>query len=771
MPAILIPEKELTEEEIIAKLGDRKWRLNNLYFVRDERGIKVPFRLNDIQDFMLDNLWYLNIIVKARQLGMCLDPETPVLTADLRWVKIKDINVGTKIISVDEFPPAPHQGRRMRTGIVEGVVRFKRETYRITFEDGSSIICTGKHPWLSRQVGTTSKWMTIDGEKKKNHKHKDRIIVGTRIRRVTKKWVGGDYEDGWVGGMIDGEGSLSKKERAGANLSISQVDGPVWERLISYFKCNGYSYRVEVDDRVGGASSKFGSKAVNKLVLSRMDEIFRLLGTTRPSRFIEREWWVNRELPYMDGEQWMKVTDIEFLGEREVVDLQTSVGTYIADGLVSHNTTFFTILYLDQVLFSENKIAGIIAHKQEDMKKIFRNKILFALDHLHPWLKSYVGETNIDTANEIVFKNGGSIFVSLSARGGTTNFLHISEYGYVCAHSPDKAEEILTGAINSVHAGQMVSIESTAMGREGHFYRLAMEAEKKRKENRELTALDFKSFFFPWWEDPRYVLPDSEFVVAPKEYKDYFEQLENKHGVALSADQKVWYQKKREMMGDKIFQEFPSTFEEAFSTSLEGAYYSKEMFKVFSEKRIGFFPVDPAVEVDTAWDLGMNDQTVILFFQTIGPEIRFVDCYENHGEGLQHYVDVIRQKGYKYGKHILPHDVSVRDLSEGISREQILWNMGIRNTQVAKKTGINDGIEKVRSIFFRFRFNEENTKVLTDALANYRREWDDNLGVWKDRPRHDNSSHHADALRTLASEWNESYEMENGAVNIESFFK
>jgi hypothetical protein len=256
-----------------------------------------------------------------------------------------------------------------------------------------------------------------------------------------------------------------------------------------------------------------------------------------------------------------------------------------------------------------------------------------------------------------------------------------------------------------------------------------------------------------------------------KEMTEYFAQLKSKHNISLSAPQKVWYQKKREMMGDSIFQEFPSTFEEAFATSLEGAYYSKEMFKVFAEKRIGFFPVEPTIEVETAWDLGMNDQTVIVFFQTIGPEIRIVDCYENSGEGLQHYVDVLKNRGYKYGKHILPHDVAVRDLSEGVTREQILWNMGIRNTLIAPKSGINDGIEKVRSLFHRFRFNESSTKTLTDALSNYRREWDDNLGVCKDRPRHDNSSHHADAMRTLASVWEEGmYDTDSSSIKIESFF-
>src|SRR3990167_11332987 len=75
-------------------------------------------------------------------------------------------------------------------------------------------------------------------------------------------------------------------------------------------------------------------------------------------------------------------------------------------------TTYFAVLYLDAVLFSENKTAGIIAHRQEDMKKIFRNKVKFAWDNLHPWLKSKIGEPNTDNANELVFPNGSSISVS-----------------------------------------------------------------------------------------------------------------------------------------------------------------------------------------------------------------------------------------------------------------------------------------------------------------------------------------------------------------------
>lgn len=421
-------------------------------------------------------------------------------------------------------------------------------------------------------------------------------------------------------------------------------------------------------------------------------------------------------------------------------------------------TTFFAILYLDQVLFSENKTAGIIAHRQEDMKKIFKHKIRFAWDNLHPWLKQKIGEPNTDSAYELSFPNGSSIFVSMTTRSGTVQFLHVTEFGYICQKFPEKAEEIVTGAINSVHIGQMVSIESTAAGKEGYFYNFCMDAEKMRKEGRALTPLDFKIFFFPWWIDPRYTL-DADFTME-KELQDYFAMIKQQHGIDLDDGQKRWYAKKRKNMHEKIFQEYPSTLEEAFSVSVEGSYYAKEMNKVYLERRIQRIPHDSNLEVETWWDLGMNDFNVILFTQTKGAQIRFIDMYFNHGEGLAHYYDVLKEKreqlGYRYGYQNFPHDIEVKDLSTGISRKQTLWNLGMRNIRVAPKVGKKqEGIDAVRKVFSKFFFDEERCEKLHTALFNYRKEFDDKLGAFKDNPRHDENSHFADAVQTLALLWRE----------------
>ena len=430
-------------------------------------------------------------------------------------------------------------------------------------------------------------------------------------------------------------------------------------------------------------------------------------------------------------------------------------------------STFFSILNLDAILFSENKTAGIVAHRQEDMKKLFRNTILFAVENLHPWMKSYIGKPDIATANELTFNNGGNIFVSMTTRGNTPQFLHVSELGYISKHAPDKAAEIVSGAINSVSigAGNVVSVESTAdNGRSGPFYDICMAAEKMRLTNTPLTELDWRIFFFGWFLDPQYQLHGAEHVVIPADMAEYFRQLEKQHGITLTGPQKAWYVKAKETNREEMFVQFPSTLDEAFSVSLEGAYYGKDVNAVYGENRLGFFPIDPSFPVDTAWDLGVNDSTAIVFFQSIGPEIRFVDLEEGTGVGLEHYVKILKEKGYRYGKHILPHDIQVRDLSTGVTRLNFLWELGLRDTIVAPKIFISDGIEKVRMLFRRFRFDKQKAGKVLDSLQTYRKTWDEQKGVWSDAPFHGPESHIADAVRTMAVVWSE--EFGGGMVDV-----
>src|SRR5690606_27709129 len=123
-------------------------------------------------------------------------------------------------------------------------------------------------------------------------------------------------------------------------------------------------------------------------------------------------------------------------------------------------STFVSLLFLDRCLFNSNQHAGIIAHTREDAEAMFR-RVKFAYDSLPAELKA-VRQVNTDNARELQLSNGSSLRVGTSMRSSTLQYLHISEFGKICAKFPDKAREIVTGSLNALAPGQYVFIESTA---------------------------------------------------------------------------------------------------------------------------------------------------------------------------------------------------------------------------------------------------------------------------------------------------------------------
>ena len=191
----------------------------------------------------------------------------------------------------------------------------------------------------------------------------------------------------------------------------------------------------------------------------------------------------------------------------------------------------------------------------------------------------------------------------------------------------------------------------------------------------------------------------------------------------------------------------------SFDAALVGAYYGNHMSHALDTGRIGLFPYDSQLMVNTAWDLGVGDQTVILFYQMHGLQIRIIDCYSNSGEGLSHYINVLEtghRAQYVYGNHYAPHDIKVKDLSTGRTRLETAQSLGLR-FRVVPKVSIEDGIEAVRSIMSRIYWNEDkNTEHLIEAARQYRKEWDDKKRCFNDRTYHDWTSDFMDALRYLA---------------------
>ena len=206
------------------------------------------------------------------------------------------------------------------------------------------------------------------------------------------------------------------------------------------------------------------------------------------------------------------------------------------------------------------------------------------------------------------------------------------------------------------------------------------------------------------------------------------------------------------MSEDMIQQEYYCSFD----GGVEGSYYNDLIKTARSDNRIFRVPVESSAPVNTFWDLGRNDSTSIWFHQRIGREHRFVDYYENNGEGLAHYAQILKERGYYYGDHYLPHDVEVTELTTNLSRKETLESLGVRPLKVVKRIhDVNEGIQMVRNMLPACAFDKERCKEGLRALESYRKEYDEKNQVFRSRPLHDWSSNGADAFRQFAQGYEE----------------
>jgi hypothetical protein len=197
-------------------------------------------------------------------------------------------------------------------------------------------------------------------------------------------------------------------------------------------------------------------------------------------------------------------------------------------------------------------------------------------------------------------------------------------------------------------------------------------------------------------------------------------------------------------------EEYEQEFECSFTAAVRGAYFGALMADADRDQRVSIVAPDPSIPVHTAWDLGMSDSTAIWFVQARpGGTYAVIDYYEASGEGLDHYAKVLDEKGYKYGTHIAPHDIRVRELGTGKSRLETAASLGIR-FHIAPNIPVQDGINAVRTILPRCWFDESRCGPGVESLRNYRRSFNDRLNDFTARPVHDWTSHAVDAFRYFA---------------------
>ena len=414
-------------------------------------------------------------------------------------------------------------------------------------------------------------------------------------------------------------------------------------------------------------------------------------------------------------------------------------------------TTFIQIFMLDQCLFNPDTSAGVIAHTVQDASLFFENKIKYAYDNLPVEISTRITEES-SSKRELSFNNNSRISVSTSHRSGTLQYLHISEYGLLCAQNPSKAAEVRAGALNTVSKGNYVFIESTAAGREGHFYEICQDAMKSQAVGLELTDIDWKFHFYPWFGRPEYRVPGHSQV--PELYTEYFDTFEAENDVQLDQEQRNWYVRKARDMGDDMKPEFPGTPAEAFMKIIEGAIFAAQIWEARNDKRICEVPHERGEPVDVYWDLGYNDDNAMWFAQKRGPWEHFIDYYENRLEDLTHYIELLDEwhtdKGYRWGTMYLPHDGASKHIT-GIagSAEDILRRNGHKVRVVNRPMKKMPSIEAARKKFPVCRFDAEKCDEGLKRLETYQWTWDEKGDTFKKIPKHNSASNGADAFQTF----------------------
>ncbi|PTB28853.1 terminase [Paraburkholderia caribensis] len=410
-------------------------------------------------------------------------------------------------------------------------------------------------------------------------------------------------------------------------------------------------------------------------------------------------------------------------------------------------STLIQLMFLDQAVFTSNIRAGVIADTKPNAEIIFRDKIRFAYDRLPNGIREKrFPET--DSTTELLLSNNSSVRVGTSMRSGTLQYLHISEFGKICAKDPKRAREIVTGAIPALAPDGFLFVESTAEGRDGPFFEMCEDSRKRSGAKHK--PLEEKFHFFPWFVRDEYETDPTDVVISVKEH-EYFEKIEKSTGAKITPRKRAWYVITKRRLGADMKREYPSTADEAFESSNEGAWYREQFDAIRTDGRICRVPYERSVLVNTFWDIGANDLNSIWFHQLVGPEHRFLKYYESSGRTLDHYVQIMKDTGYAFGTAYLPHDAGHKRLGTGFknrSVEEMLNDLDVTNTIIVPRIDdVTVGINQTRMALSSAYFDAEGCKEGLDHVEKYSKEWDERAGTWKDYPKHDIHSNAADALR------------------------
>jgi len=267
----------------------------------------------------------------------CLSPNTKVLTKDMRWVPISSLSKGDKIAGFDEFPESRFNkkpNRYWRNAEVLNIEKINLPSLKLTFSDGTTVTCSKDHMWLTAQYRTgpaakSTTWTRAE------HMRPQSIYPTTasRVLKLLPLWEPGiTFNDGYLRGAYESEGSLvhinSKRDIPYVAISFSQKPGKMLTRVKDLTK--------ELGIKVHGPYDPSHTHSAGTLLINNRADVLHFLGRVRPERFLEK---LDLDKIGTLRSQFDPVIllSVEDIGNKDLIMLESSTKTLIAEGLASHN--------------------------------------------------------------------------------------------------------------------------------------------------------------------------------------------------------------------------------------------------------------------------------------------------------------------------------------------------------------------------------------------------------------------------------------------------
>lgn len=410
-------------------------------------------------------------------------------------------------------------------------------------------------------------------------------------------------------------------------------------------------------------------------------------------------------------------------------------------------STTLGIIAADCLLFRKGWQGSLIDQNAADASRKLDRIVRVALDNLPDWIKEkirWVKSNDSQITLDLGETGERSFYAGMNARGGSNDFLWVSEWGVIQHEDAKRSGRIRSGALPSARHGVTVVETTWAGGKGGDVWEL-LEPSLTGK------ADDWKVLFFPWWVDPRNA---DEHAVLDDAAAKYFTKIAprlEREGIILTHAQMRWWAKERRAQGIFMARENPTFLDECWSAPIKGAIYAEAIERARAEGRICSFPVDGSNLVHTSWDLGAPENTCVWYFQIVGREIRILDCDRGDKGTLTERAAYMLAKGYNFGKHYLPHDAVQTERTGSNFLTELAKVLPAQSLATIPRTasvwiGINHALELFPALSFR---SPQCDDGLT-ALSAYRKRVDGEGALQTDVPIHDWASHTGDAFRMMA---------------------